>query len=43
MRDNAPSHINNKTTEFIKSIKMKKCKVWPLYSPDLNQIKNILE
>ena len=26
MRDNAPSHISNKTTEFIKNIKMKECK-----------------
>ena len=28
MRDNAPSHISNKTTEFIKNIKMKECKDW---------------
>ena len=41
MRDNAPSHISNKTTEFIKNIKMKECKDWPPYSPDLNPIENI--
>ena len=34
MRDNAPSHISNKTTEFIKNIKMKECKYWLPYRPD---------
>ena len=42
MRDNAPYHISNKTTEFIKNIKMKECKDWPTYNPDLNPIENIL-
>ena len=43
MRDNAPFHISNKTTEFIKNIKKKKkeCKDRPSYSPDLNPIENI--
>ena len=41
MRDNTPSHISNKTTEFIKNIKMKEFKDWPPYSPDLNPIENI--
>ena len=30
MRDNAPSHISDKTAEYIKSIKMKEWKDWPL-------------
>ena len=30
-----------KTTEFIKNIKMKECKDWSPYSPDLNPIQNI--
>ena len=37
IRNNAPSHISNKTTEFIKNIKIKECKDWPSYNPDLNQ------
>ena len=41
MRDNAPSHISNKTTEFIKNIKMKECKDWTPYSLNLNPIENI--
>ena len=41
MRDNASSHISNKTTKFIKNIKLKKCKDWSLYSPYLNLIENI--
>ena len=41
MRDNAPSHISNKTTEFIKNIKIKECEDWPPYIPDLNLIENI--
>ena len=43
MRDNASFHISDKTTEFIKNIKMKESKDWPSYSPDLNQIENIYE
>ena len=39
MRDNAPTHIIDKTTEFIVNIKMKECKDWPPYSLDLNPIK----
>ena len=39
MKNNAPSHISNKTIEFIKNIKMKECKDWPQYSSDLNPIK----
>ena len=41
MRYNTPSHISDKTTEFIKNIKMKECKDLPPYSSDLNPIKNI--
>ena len=41
MRDNAPSHISNNTTKFIKNIKMNECEDWPPYSPDLNLIENI--
>ena len=43
MIDNTPSHISNETTELIKNIKMKECKDWPPYSPDLNPIENIWE
>ena len=43
IRDNVPSYISNKTTEFIKNIKMKECKDWPPYSSDLNTIENIGE
>ena len=38
MRDNVPSHISNRTTEFIKNIKMKDWEDWSPYSPDLNPI-----
>ena len=31
MRDNSSSHINNKTTEFIKNIKIKEYKDWSLF------------
>ena len=27
MRNNSPSHINDKTTKFIKNIKLKECKI----------------
>ena len=40
MRDNT-LYINDKTTEFIKTIKMKEYKDWLPFSPDLNPIKNI--
>ena len=42
MRDNVPSHVSDKTAEYRKSTKMKELKNWPLYSPDLNPIENIL-
>ena len=41
MRDNAPSHISDKTLEYVKSIKVKECRDWPPYSPDLNPIENV--
>ena len=41
MRDNAPSHVSDKTAEYMKSTKMKEWKDWPPYSPDLNPIENI--
>ena len=41
MRDNAPSHISDKTAEYMKSTKMKKWKDWPPNCPDLNPIENI--
>ena len=41
MRYKTPSHISDKTIEFIKNIKMKECMDWPLYSPNLNPIENI--
>ena len=34
MRDNAPSHVRDKTAEYMKSTKMKEWKDWPPYSPD---------
>ena len=43
MRDNALSHISDKTNEFIKNIKMKECKDWSPYSLDLIPIENIWE
>ena len=43
IRNNAPSYFSNKTTEFIKNIKMKECEDWPPYNPYLNPIKNIWE
>ena len=39
MRDFAPSHISDKTTEFIKNIKMKECKDWVPYSIISTQLK----
>ena len=41
MGDNAPSHVSDKTAEYMKSKKMKEWKGWPPYSPDLNPIENI--
>ena len=41
MRDNAPSHVSDKTAEYMKLTKMKEWKDWPPYSPDLNPIENI--
>ena len=41
MRDNAPSHISEKTIEFIKRAKINEWKEWPTYSPDLNPIENV--
>ena len=41
MRDNAPSHISEKTTEFIKRAKINEWKECPAYSPDLNPIENV--
>ena len=38
MRDNTPSLISDQTTEFIKNIKMEKCKDCLPYCPDLNSI-----
>ena len=41
MRDNAPSHISDKTLEYVKSIKVKECRDWPPYSSDLSPIENV--
>ena len=41
MRDNAPSHIIEKTIEFIKRAKINEWKLWPAYIPDLNPIENV--
>ena len=41
MRDNAPSHTNEKTIELIKRSKMNEWKKQPAYSPDLNPIENV--
>ena len=41
MRDNAPSHICEKTIEFIKRAKINEWKEWPAYSPDLNPIEHV--
>ena len=41
MRDNAPSHISEKTIEFIERAKINERKEWQVYSPDLNPIKNV--
>ena len=41
MRENAPSHISDKPSEFIKNIKMKECKNWPPFNLNLNSIEKI--
>ena len=41
MRDNAPSHISEKTIEFINRAKINEWKEWSAYSPDLNPIENV--
>ena len=41
MRDNTPSHISEKTIEFIKSAKINEWKEWPAYCPDLNPMENV--
>ena len=41
MRDNVPSHISEKTIEFIKRAKINEWKEWPAYSPDLESIENV--
>ena len=41
MRDNTPSHISEKTIEFIKRAKINEWKEWPAYNPDLNPIENV--
>ena len=40
MQDNAPIHKANKVTEFFQEIGIN-VMAWPLYSPDLNPIKNL--
>ena len=41
MRDNTPSHVCDKTLEYMKSIKMKKWKNWHPKSLYWNPIENI--
>ena len=41
MRDNTPSHISEKTIEFIKRAQINEWKEWPAYIQDLNLIENV--